>query len=137
MMQGTSRCCLTTWKDGVGSKVGGGSGEGTHVCLRLIHVDVWPCMCVCMLSRFSHVHLFATRWTVARQAPLSLGFSRQEYWSGVPCSPPGDLPNPGIKSASPTSLALAGGFSTLLPPRKCKVWQRPSQYCNYPPIHIN
>ena len=42
-----------------------------------------------------------TLWTVARQAPLSMGFSRQEYWSGLPCPPPGDLPNPGIKPRSP------------------------------------
>ena len=44
----------------------------------------------------THVQLFATPWTVAHQAPLSMGFSRQEYWSGLPCSPPGDLPNPGL-----------------------------------------
>ena len=47
------------------------------------------------------VRLFATPWTVARQAPLSVGFSRQEYWSGLPFLSPGDLPNPGIKSGSP------------------------------------
>ena len=49
----------------------------------------------------SHVQLFATPWTVARQAPLSMGFSRQEYCSGLPYPPPGDLPNPGIESRSP------------------------------------
>ena len=54
-------------------------------------------MCVCMLSRFSGVWLFVTLWRVAHQAPLSMGFSRQEYWSGLPCPPPGDLPDPGIK----------------------------------------
>ena len=54
-----------------------------------------------MISRFSLVWLFVTLWTVARQAPLSMGFSRQEYWSGLPCCPPGDLPNPGIKPRSP------------------------------------
>ena len=43
-----------------------------------------------------------TPWTVARQAPLSIGFSRQEYWSGLPCHSPGDLPNPGIEPESPT-----------------------------------
>ena len=47
---------------------------------------------------------------VARQAPLSMGFPRQEYWSGLPCPPPGDLPNPGIKCTSLMSPALAGGF---------------------------
>ena len=54
-----------------------------------------------MLSHFSCVPLFAIPWTVARQAPLSLGFSRQGYWSGLPFPPPGDLPHPGIKTASP------------------------------------
>ena len=51
-------------------------------------------------------------WTVARQAPLSMGFSRQEYWSGLPCPPPGDLPDPGIEPASLKSPALAGVFFT-------------------------
>jgi len=51
----------------------------------------------------SHVRCFATPWTVAHQAPLPMGFSRQEYWSGLPCHPPGNLPDPGIK---PKSLAL-------------------------------
>ena len=50
-----------------------------------------------MLSHFSCVQLFATLWTVACQAPLSMGFSRQEYWNGLPCLPPGDLLSPGIK----------------------------------------
>ena len=58
---------------------------------------------LCMLNHFSHVRLFATLWTVACQPPLSMGSSRQEYWSGLPCPPAGDLPDPGIK---PTSLAL-------------------------------
>ena len=55
----------------------------------------------CLLSCFSHVWLFVTPWTVAHQAPLSMEFSRQEYWSGLPCPPPGDLPDPGIESLSP------------------------------------
>ena len=63
-----------------------------------------------MLSRFSHVRLSVTPWTVALQASLSMGFSRQEYWSGLPCPPPGDLPNPGIEPAVLTSPALAGRF---------------------------
>ena len=50
-----------------------------------------------MLSHFSHVGLFTTLWAVAHQAPLSMGFSRQEYWSGLPCPPLGELPNPGIE----------------------------------------
>ena len=64
-----------------------------------------------MLSHFSHVHLFATLWTVACQAPLSMRFSKQEYWSGLPWTPPWDLPDPGIKSVSLTS-ALASRFFT-------------------------
>ena len=53
-----------------------------------------------------------TTWTVANQTPLSMGFSRQEYWSGLPCSPPGDLSIPGIEPGSLMSPALAGGFFT-------------------------
>ena len=60
----------------------------------------------------SRVWLFAAPWTIARQAPLSVGFSRQEYWSGFPCPPPGDLPDPGMEPASLMSPALAGGFFT-------------------------
>ena len=67
---------------------------------------------VCMLSCFSHVQLFATLWTAARQAPLSVGFSRQEYWDGLPFTPPVDLPDPGINPKSLTSPALAAGFLT-------------------------
>ena len=58
-----------------------------------------------------------TPWTVARQASLSMGFSRQEYWSGLPFPSPGDLPDPGIKLTSP---ALAGGFFIVEPPGKLK-----------------
>ena len=65
-----------------------------------------------VLSHFSRVQLFATLWTVAHQAPLSTGFSRQECYSGLSCSPPGDLPDPGIKPTSLISPALAGGFFT-------------------------
>ena len=61
----------------------------------------------------SLVQLFVTlRWDVAHQAPLSMGFSRQEYWSGLLCPPPGDLPDPGIEPTSLTSLALAGELFT-------------------------
>ena len=67
----------------------------------------------CMLSHFSCVQLCATLWTVTHQAPLSLRFSRQEYWSALPRPPPGDLPDPGIQALSPASPALAGGFFTL------------------------
>ena len=66
-------------------------------------------MCAKLLSR---VQLFVTPWTVALQAPLSMGFSRQEYWNGLPCPPPEDLPDPGIEPESLASPALAGGFLT-------------------------
>ena len=58
-----------------------------------------------VLSRFSRVQLFATLWTVACQAPLSMGFSSQEYWSGLPFPSPGDLPDPGIHPMSPALQA--------------------------------
>ena len=57
-------------------------------------------------------------WTIAHQAPLSVGCSRQAYWRGLPFSSPGNLPDPGIKPASLTSTALAGGFFTTEPPGK-------------------
>ena len=65
-----------------------------------------------MLSCFSRVQFFATPWIVAHQVPLSMGFFRQEYWSGLLCPPPGDLPDPGVKPTSLMSPALAGGFFT-------------------------
>ena len=65
-----------------------------------------------MLSHFSSVLLFVTLWIIAHQAPLSLGFSRQEYWSGLLCPPPGDIPDPGIEPMSLLSLASAGVFFT-------------------------
>ena len=64
----------------------------------------------------SHVQLFATPRTVALQAPLSTGFSSQEYWSGLSFPPPGDLPNLGVESAFLVSPALAGGFFTTESP---------------------
>ena len=70
--------------------------------------------CGCVLS---HVQLFATPPTVARQAPLSMGFSQQEYWNRLPFLPPGDIPDPGIE---PTSC-IAGRFFTAEPPGKSQV----------------
>ena len=64
-------------------------------------------MCVCV---FNCVWLFATPWTVACQSPLSMEFFRQEYWSGLPCLPPGDLPDPWIEPMCLVSPALAGEF---------------------------
>ena len=79
----------------------------------MIHV----CVCVCMKS-LSCVQLFATPWTVALHIPLSMGFSRQEYWSGLPFPSPGDLPNPGIEPGSP---ALQADALSSEPPRKPRV----------------
>ena len=69
-------------------------------------------MHACVLSHFSSVQLFATLWTVAHKAALSMGFSRQEHWSGVPCPPAGDLPDSKIKPVSLKTLSLADGFFT-------------------------
>ena len=77
-----------------------------------------------MLSRLSHVQLFATPCTVARQASLSMGFSKQEYWSGLPFPLLGDLPDSGIESVSLRSLALAGGYFTT-----CTTWEDPFEMC--------
>ena len=66
----------------------------------------------CTLSLFSHVRLFVNLWTVVGWAPLSMGFSSQEYWSGLLCRLPGDLPNPGIELESLTSPVLAAGLFT-------------------------
>ena len=68
----------------------------------------------CAPNRFSHIQCFATLWTT----PLSMGFSRQEYWSGLPCPPPGDLPDSGIEPESPMPPAWAGGRLTT-----CATWE--------------
>ena len=75
-----------------------------HYCVLLVPL--------CMLSCFSLVQLFATPWTVTRQSPLSVGFPRQEYWSGLPSLLSGDLPDPRIELASHASPALTGRFFT-------------------------
>ena len=79
---------------------------------------VCVCVCVCVLN---HIQLWDP-WTVAHQALLSVEFSRQEYWNGLPFPSPGYLPDPGIKPTSLESPALAGGFFTTAPPGKphCK-----------------
>ena len=70
---------------------------------------MWSCV-------LSHVRLLVTSWTGAHQVPLSVGFSRQEYWSGLPLPSPGDLPNPGIEPVSPVSPALADKFFITVQP---------------------
>ena len=68
---------------------------------------------MCVLSRFSGIQVFATPWAVVHQAPLSMGFFTQEYWSGLPCPSPGDLPDPGIEPVSLMSPASAGVFFSI------------------------
>ena len=89
------------------------------------------CICVCVLSCFSHVQLFVTLWTIACQAPLSMEFSRQEYWSGWPCPPPGDLPGPGIKPKSLMSPALEGEFFITR-----AIWEACVRVCVYVCKHV-
>ena len=72
----------------------------------------------------SHVRLFMAQWTIARQIPLSMEFSRQGYWSRLSFPTPGDLCDPGIESTSLVSPALAGGFFTT-----STIWEAPSLYC--------
>jgi len=76
-----------------------------------MHIIVIISVCVYVQS-LSHVPLFATPWTIAHQTPLSMEFSRQEYWSGLLFPTPGDLPGPGIKAALRVSPELAGRFFT-------------------------
>ena len=88
----------------------------TYVCMCVAymytHLHICIYMYVCMLSCFICVQLFVTLWTVAHQTPLLMRFSRQEYWSGLPCPLPGDLPDPEIKPMSLMPPALAGRFFT-------------------------
>ena len=65
-------------------------------------ITIINCVCVCVLSRFSHVRLFATPWTITPQISLSMGFSKQGYWPGLPCPPTRDLSDPGIEPTSPS-----------------------------------
>ena len=96
---------------------------------------VCVCVCVCVRVRarvrtLSPVRLFPTPWTIACQAPLSMGFSRQEYWSGLPFPTSGDLPHPGIEPASLASPPLAGGFFSIVPQGKPKLGKiRSDQSC--------
>ena len=89
-------------------------------------------MHACVLSRFSHVQLFVTLWIVAHQAPLCMGFFRQEYWRGFPCPSPGDLPSPGIELTSLMSPALAGRFFTT-----SDTWEAHVNYTSIKKIKIH
>ena len=81
--------------------------------------------CVCVLSHFGCVWLFVIPRTVAHKAPLSMGFSWQEYWSGLPFPSPGDVPDPGIEPVSLTSPALASGLFTTSDPLQCSCLENP------------
>ena len=83
----------------------------THICICLLHTYMGYVMFVKSYSLIQ-IQLFVTPWTVAHKAPLSLGFSRQEYWSELLCPSPGDLPYPGVEPLSLMSPALAGRFFT-------------------------
>ena len=95
----------------------GGVAVCVCVCVCVcVGVCVWGGVCVC--SVIQSCQLFATPWIVALQAPLSMEFSRQDYWSGLPSPPPGDLPSPGTEPVSPAVPVLLGRFSTTEPPGK-------------------
>ena len=79
-----------------------------------------------VFSCFSSVWLFVTPWTVTYQAPLSMGFSRQEHWHELLCPPPGDLPDPEIELASACVSCIAGWF-----PTHWTIWEAPRAYCRY------
>ena len=83
-----------------------------------VFLNIFHIFSSCVLS---HVRFFATPWAIPHQAPLSIEFSRQEYWSGLLFPTPGDLPNTGIKLVSPVSPTLAGGFFTTEPYGKLKL----------------
>ena len=88
----------------------GFGGEWIHAGVpESLHQFTWNYHSIvhglCVLSHFSRFQLFVTPWTVAHQAPLFMGFSRQEYWNGLPCLPPGNLPDSGIKPTSSVAPA--------------------------------
>ena len=94
--------------------------------------------CACMLSCFIRVQLFVTLWTVAYQALQSMGFSQQEYWSGLPCPPSGDFPNRRIEPSSPMSPVLASWFfttSTFM--QTINAWMYFWTFCPIPWINVS
>ena len=86
-------------------------------------------VCTCMLSCFSCVQLSVNLWATARQAPMPMGFSRQEYWSRLPCPPPGDLPDSGTEHMSLMSPVLAGRFPTNSAAWEAHTYNKFPLYC--------
>ena len=89
-----------------------------------------------VLSCFSNIWFFATPWTITHQAPLSIGLSKQEYWSGLPCPPPGDLPDPGTEVTSPRSLASQVDSLPLAPPVEPSIYYTITLRCVYMWMYI-
>ena len=101
--RGTGEMSMNTQTRSLPSlRIHASTGEENNI-IKKVRSKIWGMLCV--LSCFSHVRLSATLWTVAHQAPLSMGLSRQEYWRGLPCSSPWDLPNPGTESGPPALSA--------------------------------
>ena len=89
--------------------------SGVLQSMGLRRVRQWLHNCACVLTCFSCVQLFATLWLIALHAPLSMGFSMQQYWNALPCPPPGNFPNPGIEPVSLAVPALQADSSPLRP----------------------
>ena len=116
-VHGIFQAILLKWATISSSRRSSQPRDQTHVpCISFIvrqilyHWAIWEacnielCLHVCVLSHFSYAQLFMILWTIAQQAPLFREFSRQEYWSGLPCALPGDLPDPGIQTHVSVSL---------------------------------
>ena len=112
-------------------KPGAPNYRGTWLKGEVISLNQWD---VCMLSHFSCVWLFVTPWTVACQAPQSIGFSRQEYWSGLPCPSLGNFPKPGIK---PTPPALQADFYTDWASREALIIETEVRIHCHLPLHAS
>ena len=85
-----------------------------YIAVSQLYICLYVCVCFCVcVQSLSHVQLFVTPWIAAHQVPLSMGFSRQEYWSGLPFPPPGELLDPGIEPVSSVSPVLQADFLPL------------------------
>ena len=106
--------------------------QGSHihmcmcVCIFTLQVITRYCAMCCVLRHSVMSDSLQPFWNVVRQAPVSMGFSRQDYWSGLPCPPPGDLPNPGIGPWSPT--LQADSLPSELPGKPVRHWD--TEYCS-------